>query len=68
MKLFTLFASNKSIECSLSLWEREGNINKITSLLRSSAAHLLKGEKTSIIDLIMIRIQKLSFSRLLQLL
>lgn len=53
---------------SLPMGEREGNINKITLPLRSSATHLLKGEKTSIIDLIMIRIQKLSFSRLLQLL
>ncbi|WP_312074706.1 hypothetical protein, partial [Acinetobacter variabilis] len=57
MKLFTLYASNKSIECSLSQLERvrEGHINKITSPLRSSAAYLLKGEETSIMDLIMIR-------------
>ena len=68
MKLFTLYASNKSIECSLSQLDRvrKGHINKITSPLRSSAVYLLKGEETSIMDLIMIRIQKLSFSRLLQ--
>ena len=60
MKLFTLCASNKCIECSLPMGEssREGNINKITSPLRSSAAYLLKGEKTSMMDLIIIRIQK----------